>query len=132
MTVISKPRNTLLGAAGVAALTLSLIQFGQAFESFGRADHIGLVLAFCGAAGTAAAVRLLITGCFESRLFTAILALSALLGQILRVTMGWPGDPATGWTVYGVLAAVLSSAVLVLVTLAGYRSFINPDAGTMC
>jgi hypothetical protein len=109
----------MTGAAAVtgAALVLVLVQGIQGFASFGHADHIGLLLSFCAAAGAAAAARLWWKGCFESKLFTALLALFALAGLILRATLGWPGDTAAGWTGYGVLVAVLAPTVLALVAL---------------
>ncbi len=121
MTATSRPRNAVTGAAAAAGAVLALVQGGQAFAHFGRTDHIGLVLVFGALAGLAVAARLWWTGCFESKLFSALLALFALVGQFMHAAIGWPGEPAAGWTAYGILVAVLAPSVLVLLTLAMIR-----------
>ena len=115
----------MTGAAASAGAVLALVQGGQAFAHFGRTDHIGLVLVFGALAGLAVAARLWWTGCFESKLFSALLAMFALAGQFMHAAIGWPGEPAAGWTAYGILVVVLAPAVLVLLALA----LLRPDVG---
>jgi hypothetical protein len=114
LTATSRPRTAATRAAAITGAALAAVQGSEALGSFGRANHVGLVLSFCAVAGAAAAARLWWTGCFESKLFTALLALFAITGEVLRAAAGWPGDPAADWTRYGVLVAVLAPAALAL------------------
>ncbi|GAA4286375.1 hypothetical protein [Georgenia daeguensis] len=114
----------LTRSAAVAGATLAVANLTQT----GTAGYLALLLGSLGLVGLLAAVRLWREGCFESRLLTTLVAAGALLGTLLRATVGLPGTPvaATGWL--DLPAAALAVATLGLLLADRLRR--GPSAGS--
>jgi hypothetical protein len=112
-----RPARVSRTARTTSVLLVAMVGSAAAGLAGGSAGYARVLVTCLAVLGVGAALRMWWCNCFESRLGAVVLAATAVVGQVLSVTLGRPGAASASWHPAGLAVVLLGLAVLALVTV---------------